>query len=75
MEIIVAFALNNENQFEKKHFGDADKYNIYTLRDDECFLISEEPNAFKDLDENHVHGSRKKVKSIVNHHLRIMKIL
>ena len=66
MEITVAFALNNENQFEKKHFGDADKYKIYTLRDDECFLISEEANVFKDLDETHVHGSKKKGESIVN---------
>ncbi len=65
MELVVAFALNSENQFEKKHFGDAEKYNIYTLKDDNCVLISEETNTFKDLDETHVHGSKKKGESII----------
>lgn len=66
MEIKVAFALNNDNQFEKKHFGDADKFNIYLVTENSCTLLSEEKNDFKNLDEGHVHGSRKKGESIAN---------
>ncbi len=65
MELKIAFALNDENQFEKKHFGDADKYTIYLLTEKACTLITEEKNQFKDLDETHVHGSRKKGQSII----------
>ncbi len=31
MRLRYAFAVINENRFVKKHFGDADKYLIYTL--------------------------------------------
>ncbi|MCD4697358.1 MAG: hypothetical protein K8S16_14075, partial [Bacteroidales bacterium] len=53
------------NQFEKKHFGDADKYLIYQEESDKIVLSSEELNRFKLLDEEAEHGSRKKGKAII----------
>ncbi|MCD4695077.1 MAG: hypothetical protein K8S16_02455, partial [Bacteroidales bacterium] len=65
MDLRFAFAVNSENQFEKKHFGDADKYLIYHQESDKLVLSSEEPNRFKLLDEEAEHGSRKKGKAII----------
>jgi predicted Fe-Mo cluster-binding NifX family protein len=65
MELTIAFALNKKDQFEKGHFGDADKFNIYMLSEKSCKLISSENNRFKDIDENHIHGSKKKGQSII----------
>ena len=59
------FAVNNDNQFEKKHFGDADKYLIYQQKLDKLVLSSDEPNYFKFLDEEVEHGSKKKGKAII----------
>jgi predicted Fe-Mo cluster-binding NifX family protein len=66
MKLRFAFAVNNDNQFVKKHFGDADKYIIYELRDERLEQISEEINQFKSLDEKHTHGSVKKGNAIIN---------
>lgn len=66
MNIRFAFAVNKANLFEKKHFGDADKYLIYEQESDKLILISEEINAFKLLDEKQEHGSRKKGNAIIN---------
>ena len=65
MDLRFAFAVNNNNQFEKKHFGDADKYLVYKQESDKIVLSSEEPNRFKLLDEEVEHGSRKKGKAII----------
>jgi len=65
MNLRFAFAVNNDNQFEKKHFGDADKYLIYQEESDKLVLSSEESNQFKLLDEVAEHGSRKKGKAII----------
>lgn len=65
MNLRFAFAVNNNNQFEKKHFGDADKYIIYQQESDKIVLSSEEPNRFKLLDEEIEHGSRKKGNAII----------
>ena len=61
-----AFAVNEQNQFHKKHFGDADKYLIYELVDDQFIDISEEVNIFKDIDEVETHGSKKKGDAIIH---------
>ena len=66
MNLRFACAVNNDNQFVKKHFGDADKYIIYELRDERLEQISEEINQFKSLDEKHTHGSVKKGKAIID---------
>lgn len=66
MNIRFAFAVNKANFFEKKHFGDADKYLIYEQHSDKLILISEETNTFKLLDEEQEHGSRRKGNAIIN---------
>jgi predicted Fe-Mo cluster-binding NifX family protein len=65
MDLRFAFAVNNNNQFEKKHFGDADKYLVYQLESDKIVLSSDEPNRFKLLDEKVEHGSKRKGKAII----------
>ncbi len=65
MNLRFAFAVNNDNQFEKKHFGDADKYLIYLQEKDKLVLASNEANSFKLLDEEVEHGSKKKGKAII----------
>ncbi len=65
MELRFAFAVNNDNQFEEKHFGDADKYLIYQQELDKLVLSSDEPNRFKLLDEEVEHGSKKKGNAII----------
>lgn len=65
MELRFAFAVNNDNQFEKKHFGDADKYLIYLQEKDKLVLSSDEANSFKLLDEEVEHGSKQKGKAII----------
>ena len=66
MNLRFALAVNKENQFVKKHFGDADKYIIYELRDERLEQISEEINQFRSLDEKHIHGSVKKGNAIID---------
>ncbi len=65
MNLRFAFAVNDDNQFEKKHFGDADKYLIYEYRQDATGFLGEEFNRFKDMDEVHEHGSKRKGKAII----------
>ncbi|MBU0581418.1 MAG: hypothetical protein KKA19_09610, partial [Candidatus Margulisbacteria bacterium] len=60
MDLCFAFAVSEDNQFEKKHFGDADKYIIYKQDGNEIKLFSDEINIFKSLDEEIEHGSKKK---------------
>ena len=65
MELRFAFAVNDDNQFVKRHFGDADKYLIYQQELDKLVLSSDEANSFKLLDEEVEHGSKKKGKAII----------
>jgi len=65
MNLKFAFAVNKENQFDKRYFGDAYKYLIYEQVDDEIMLIGEEINNFKLFDEEHEHGSKKKGDAII----------
>jgi len=65
MKLRFAFAVNNADRFEKKHFGDVDRYLIYELDSGKMVLASEEINSFKLLDEEHEHGSRRKGNAII----------
>jgi len=65
MSLRFAFAVNKENNFAKRHFGDADKYLIYTVETGKLILSSEEVNSFKLLDEEHTHGSKQKGNAII----------
>jgi len=65
MELKFAFAVNTANRFIKTHFGDADKYLIYQVESNELKLVAEEINTFKELDEVHEHGSKKKGNAII----------
>jgi len=65
MNLRFAFAVNNNGNFEKKHFGFADKYLIYEQISDKIVLSGEETNKFKLIDEEHEHGSKKKGEVII----------
>jgi predicted Fe-Mo cluster-binding NifX family protein len=65
MNLTFAFAVNTENLFERRHFGDADKYLFYEQKDGELAFLSETPNRFRDLDEEVGHGSKRKGKAII----------
>ena len=66
MEINIAFALSQNGAFEKKHFGDADKYQIYHLSNEVFKLLYEEENPFKLMDESTRHGTEKKAGDIIS---------
>jgi predicted Fe-Mo cluster-binding NifX family protein len=66
MALRFAFAVNDNNRFENKHFGDADKYIIYKEDNDNIVFVSEEINKFKLLDEEREHGSKRKGNAIIN---------
>lgn len=61
-----AFAVNEDNCFVPKHFGEADKYLIYEFADGAFRLLKEQNNLFKTMDEEAVHGLKKKGNSIIN---------
>ncbi|RLD89071.1 MAG: hypothetical protein DRJ02_02300 [Bacteroidetes bacterium] len=65
MNVRFALAVSSDKQFEKRHFGDADKYLIYEHIDDKLMFLSEEVNGFKDMDETKVHGSQRKGHAII----------
>jgi len=67
IKIRFALAVNKQNQFVRKHFGEVEKYIIYEWLGDEFVLVSELPNTFKSDDKPHVHGSRKKGNGITNY--------
>jgi predicted Fe-Mo cluster-binding NifX family protein len=64
MNLKFAFAVNTENQFEKSHFGEADKFLIYEIGNNETVFLAEETNAFKELIAEH--GSKKKAMAIID---------
>ena len=65
MRLRFAFAVNNENRFAKIHFGDADRYLIYTLEDGKMSLSSEEVNNIKAIDQDLESGSVSKGNAII----------
>ncbi|MFA9371508.1 MAG: NifB/NifX family molybdenum-iron cluster-binding protein [Labilibaculum antarcticum] len=64
-KIIFAFAVNDSNKFEAKHFGDVDKYLIYEYYNESFNLLSHQTNTSKDLDEKKLDESIEKGNSIV----------
>jgi predicted Fe-Mo cluster-binding NifX family protein len=60
-----AFAVNQLNVFEPQNFGNADKILIYEWVNNDFRFLKEEPNRFKDLDDDHVNGSERKGKAII----------
>ena len=66
MSFKVAFAVNRNNEFEKKHFGDAHKYVIYQWQDSKFTYQTELINQSKNLDESNEHGSKIKGNSIIS---------
>jgi len=55
MNLRFAFAVNNDNQFEKKHFGDADKYMIYQEESGKIVLSSEQQDEILQILIRHIH--------------------
>ena len=66
MNLRFAFAVNNDSDFQKKHFGDADKYIIYEHDSKELVFINEVSNINRDIDEEHEHGSKKKGMAVID---------
>ncbi|MBI9039178.1 MAG: hypothetical protein JEY97_13675 [Bacteroidales bacterium] len=65
MNLRFAFAVNNDNQFNNKYFGDADKFLIYKHVNNKMVLIDEEINNFKFFDEENEYDSKRKVDAII----------
>ena len=61
----IALALNNSGEFEKKHFGDADKYHIYLFDNGQLNLLHEEVNPYKSIDKTSAHGTKHKADRII----------
>ena len=62
MDLIFAFALNHDNQFEAAHFGDAEKFAIYEQKQNQLVFR-------KDMENIHrkgAHGDPNKGKAIIN---------
>ncbi len=66
MELKIAFALNTEDAFEKRHFGDAAQYHIYALKDKVFQLESKETNIFKSAEKDIAHGQKSKAEQIIH---------
>lgn len=60
MKIKVAFAVNQKNEFEERHFGDTYKFLIYKFNNESFSLVSEQINVYKNLP----HGTKNKGDSI-----------
>ncbi len=60
MKIKLAFAVNQTNEFEERHFGDTYKFLIYEYENDSFNLVSEQINIYKNLP----HGTKNKGDSI-----------
>ena len=65
MRLRFALAVDDEYRFEARHFGDADRFLIYTLEDGKMILSSEEINNSKLIDEDRGQGSIPKGNAII----------
>lgn len=61
-----AFALGETDQFEPKHFGEADKYAIYDWNENDLNWQTTITNPMQDFDEEQAHGSRMKGNGIID---------
>ena len=66
MGLKFAFAVNDSGVFEKKHFGEADKFLIFREKNSELVLEKTLTNTVRDFDEEQQHGSRKKAGAIID---------
>jgi predicted Fe-Mo cluster-binding NifX family protein len=54
MKITFALALNEENNFEKKHFGKSDKFAIYTSTNNKISFTNEKPEKVLEILNKHM---------------------
>jgi predicted Fe-Mo cluster-binding NifX family protein len=66
MRLRFALAVDNDNQLGNNHFGDADRFLIYTMEDEKMILSSEEVNDFKLNDTELDKGSIPKGNAMIN---------
>jgi len=66
MNIRFGFAVNDANQFEKKHFGDAQKFILYELVNGKLKWLTEVINSAREIDKDMGHGSKNKAIAIIN---------
>ena len=60
MDLRFAFAVNDQNEFENKHFGEADKFLIYKFESGSMHTESEEENIYKEYEQEKKHGLKEK---------------
>jgi len=65
-KIRLAFAVNRRGMFEKRHFGDADKFLIYEMKERTVHLVEEVDNQDKLLFTDNKHGDPEKGKAIIS---------
>lgn len=66
MKINFALALNHDNVFEKKHFGEAEKFAVYSFTDKKPEFREELTNHFISAEEKFEHGSKEKANAIIS---------
>lgn len=66
LSIRIAFAVNNSNQLESRHFGEAEKFIFYNWQHDDLVYLREAPNPLKNFDEDQPHGDLKKGRGIID---------
>ncbi|SRR6056297_3334305 len=65
MKLVFAFALNNDHFFEKKHFGEAENFVLYTFENEKLAFSETLPNPYASMEEENGHGSEKKGRAII----------
>ncbi len=63
--MIIACATDDNKKFIERHFGDAEYYDIYELKDGKFLLLETISNTTEDEAEG-VHGDPKKAKGIMS---------
>ena len=66
MELNIAFAVNDFDRLEPKHFGDAHKYLIYQWNERDMHFLEALNNPTRDMDISHEHGSENKGNHLIN---------
>lgn len=66
MDLRFAFAVNDQNEFENKHFGEVDKFLIYKFASGSMHKESEEENTYKVYEQGKKHGLKKKGEAIAD---------
>ncbi|NPA44353.1 MAG: hypothetical protein GXO49_02360 [Chlorobi bacterium] len=67
MKLKFAFAVNKNGEFQKKHFGEADKFLIYEYNSERLVFVEEIENTKKNIDEETKHGSMLKGQEIIDY--------